>query len=122
MEDMNFPPASYNLTHDKRKVMCGSLQEIRVPSRFSSNIRKLVSIKDLSLYGYNYHDCHVLLTVFVHIAITAVYMKMVITQLCYFFNKISQKLVDEDELQISKNLLGRLRNSSRCASLQDFLI
>ena len=38
-------------------------------SRFSSNIRKLVSMKDLSLCGYNYHDCHVLLMVFLPIAI-----------------------------------------------------
>jgi hypothetical protein len=43
-----------------------------------------------------------LLTVFLPIAIKAikpVYVKMVITRLCYFFNKIFQKVIDEDELQ-----------------------
>ena len=63
------PPASYNLTHDEKKAMCESLRGVRVPSHFSSNIKKLVSMKDLSLCGYNYHDCHVLLTVFLPIAI-----------------------------------------------------
>jgi hypothetical protein len=66
------PLASYNLTHDEKKAMCESLQGTRVPSRFSSNIRKLVSMKDLSLCGYNYHDCHVLLTVFLPITIRAI--------------------------------------------------
>ena len=86
------PPASYNLTRDEKKAMCESLRGIRVPSRFTSNIRKLVSVKDLSLYGYNCHDSHVLLMVFLLIVIRSikpVYVKMVITQLCYFFNRIS---------------------------------
>jgi hypothetical protein len=43
-----------------------------------------------------------LLIVFLPIAIRVikpVYVKMVITRLCYFFNRISQKVIDEDELQ-----------------------
>ena len=89
--------------------MCESLRGIQVPSRFTSNIRKLVSMKDLSLCVYNCHDCHVLLTVFLPIAIRAikpVYVKMVITRLCYFFNRISQKVIDEDELQDLKEFIA----------------
>ena len=59
-------------------------------------------MKDLSLCGNNYHDYHVLLTVFLPIAIRAIkpiYVKMVLTRLCYFFNRISQKVIDEDVLQ-----------------------
>jgi hypothetical protein len=41
--------ASYNLTQDEKKKMCENLRRVRVPSRFSSNIRKLVSIKHFSL-------------------------------------------------------------------------
>jgi hypothetical protein len=66
-------------------------------------------MKDLSLCGYNYHDCHVLLTEFLPIAIRAikpVYVKMVITQLCYFFKKISQKVIYEDELQDLQEFIG----------------
>uniref|UniRef100_K3ZN46 Uncharacterized protein n=1 Tax=Setaria italica TaxID=4555 RepID=K3ZN46_SETIT len=78
------PPASYNLTLDEKKAMCQSLRGIGIPSQFSSNIRKLVSMKYLSLSGYNYHDCHVMLMLFLPIAIRAikhVYVKMVITLL-----------------------------------------
>jgi hypothetical protein len=95
------PPASYNITRDEKKAMCESLREIRVPSHFMSNIRKLVLMKDRSLCGYNCHDSHVLLMVFLPIAIRAikpVHVKMVITRLCYFFNRISQKVIDKDEL------------------------
>ena len=104
------PPASYNLTRDEKKAMCESLRGIRVPSRFTSNIRKLVSIKDFSLCGYNCHDCHVLLTLFLPIAIRAikpVHVRMVITRLCYFFNRISQKVIDEDELQDLKEFIAK---------------
>ena len=109
MADMNSPPASYNLTRDEKKAMCESLRGIRVPSRFTSNIRKLVLMKDLSLCGYNCHDCHVLLTVLLPVAIRAikpVYVKMVITRLCYLFNRISQKVIDEDELQDLKEFIA----------------
>jgi hypothetical protein len=104
------PPASYNLTCDEKKAMCESLRGIKVPSRFTSNIRKLVSMKDLSLCGYNCHDCHVLLTLFLPIAIRAimpVYVRMVITWLCYFFNRISQKVIDKDELQNLKEFIRK---------------
>jgi hypothetical protein len=103
------PPASYNLTRDEKKAMCDSLRGIRVPSRFTSNIRKLVLMKYLSLCGYNCHDSHLLLTVFLLIAIRAikpVYVNMVITRLCYFFNRISQKVLDEDELQDLQEFIG----------------
>ncbi len=72
--------------------MCKCLRGARVPTGFSSNIKRLVSMKDLSLSGYNSHDCHVMLTVFLAIAIRAIErvdVKMVITKLCYFFNAIS---------------------------------
>ena len=103
------PLASCNLTRDQKKALCQSLRGIIVPSRFTSNIRKLVSMKDLSLCGYNCHDCHVLLTLFLPIAIRAikpVYVKMVITRLCYFFIRISQKVIDEVELQELKEFIG----------------
>ena len=109
MGDSNSPPASYNLTRDEKKAMCESLRGIRVPTRFTSNIKKLVSMKDLTLCGYNCHDCHVWLMLFLPIAIRAiklVYVKMVITRLCYFFNRISQKVINKDELHNLKEFIG----------------
>jgi hypothetical protein len=60
-----------------------------------------VSVKDLTITNYNSHDCHVMLTTFLPIAIRAInpmLLKMEITWLCYFFNRISQKVIDRDEL------------------------
>jgi len=93
--------ASYNLNLEEKHAICVWLKTLKVPSRFCSNIWSLVSMKDLTLTNYNSHDCHVMLTTFLPIAIRAiklVFVKMAITRLCYFFNKISQKVIDRDEL------------------------
>jgi hypothetical protein len=55
----------------------------------------------MTLTGCNSHDCHVMITIFLVIAIRAVkpvFLKMVITRMCYFFNVISQEVVDCVEL------------------------
>jgi hypothetical protein len=86
------PPASYALTAEEKKTLCQCLHGTRVPTSFSSNISKLVSKNDLSMYNYNSHDCHVMMMVFLTIAIRAikpVHIKVTITRLCYFFNTIS---------------------------------
>jgi hypothetical protein len=92
---------SYNLTRDERRVVCQWLRNVKVPTGFSSNIKSLVSMKDLIITSFNAHDCHVMLTVFLPIVIRAIhleYIKMVITRLGYFFNFITQKVIDEAEL------------------------
>jgi hypothetical protein len=58
-------------------------------------------MKDLMVTNYNSHDCHVMLTTFLPISIRAInplFLKMTITRSCYFFNRISQKVIDCDEL------------------------
>ena len=57
-------------------------------------------MKDLSISGYNAHDCHMMLTVFLAVAIRAinqVFVRMV-TRMVYFFSNISQKDIRKDEL------------------------
>ena len=95
------PLASYNLTQDERLAMCKCLRGLKVPTGFSSNIRSLVLLKDMTLTGCNSPDCHVMITIFLPIVIRTikqVCLKMVITRMCYFFNMISQKVVDCVEL------------------------
>jgi len=58
-------------------------------------------MKDLTLTSFNAHDCHAMLTVFLPIVIKAIepeYVNMVITRLGYFFNFITQKVINEAEL------------------------
>jgi hypothetical protein len=93
--------ASYNLNVDEKHAMCVWLKNLRVPFRFCSSIQSIVSMKDLMVTNYNSHDCHVMLTTFLPIAIRAInplFLNMTITQLCYFFNRISQKVIDRDKL------------------------
>jgi hypothetical protein len=58
-------------------------------------------MNDLVMYGYNFHDCHVMMMVFLAIAIRVikpVHVKVIITRLCYFFNTVSQKVIGRKEL------------------------
>jgi hypothetical protein len=95
------PPASYTLTVEEKKTFCQCLRGVRVPTDFSSNISKLVSMNDLSMYGYNSYDCHMMMIVFLTIAIRVikpVHVKIIVTHLCYFFNTVPQKVIDCKEL------------------------
>ncbi len=66
---IEIPPACYSVTPEEKKTLCRFLHSVKVPTGFSSNIRKLVSLKDLTISGYNVRDCHKMLTVFLLIAI-----------------------------------------------------
>jgi hypothetical protein len=58
-------------------------------------------MSELNMSGYNTHDCHTMMSLFLAIAIKAVnhpYLKMVITRMCHFFNAISKKVIDISEL------------------------
>ena len=75
----NLLGASYYLMKEEKWVVCQCLTSVKMPTGFSSNIKSLVSMKDLSLINYNSHDYHVMLTVFVPIVIRAIgqeYVKM----------------------------------------------
>ena len=100
-EKVDLPGVSYNLKRDEKKAVCQWLRAVKVLTGFSSNIKSLVSMKDLTLTSFNAHDCDVMLMVFLPIVIRAIgveYVKMVITRMSYFFNCITWKVIDEAEL------------------------
>ena len=93
--------ACFNLTPDEKRAICTFLRGVKVPTRFSANVKKLVSMKDLSITHCKAHDCHVTLIVFLPITIKAIkleFLKIAITRMCYFFSKISQKMIGKEEL------------------------
>src|SRR5437016_12752083 len=58
-------------------------------------------MKDLKLVGMKSHDCHVMMTQMLPIAIRCIkpdYVKFAVTRLCHFFNAIAQKVIDPTEL------------------------
>jgi len=103
--------ATYNLTIDEKRVVCQWLRAVKVPTGFSLNIKSLVSMKDHTLTSFNAHYCHIMLMVFLPIVIRAIgleYVKMVITWLSYYFNWITQKVIDEAELPGMKQFIAEM--------------
>jgi hypothetical protein len=104
------PPASYSLTIEEEKALCQCLHRVWVPTGFSSNISKLVSVKDLSMFDYNSHDCHMMMMVFLTITIRVIKLmciKVLTIRLCYFFNTVSQKVIGRKELNNLKSIHDR---------------
>ncbi|GJR29561.1 uncharacterized protein Tco_1105793 [Tanacetum coccineum] len=95
------PPASYTMSKIEKTKFCQCLHGIKVPSGYSANINKLVSMKDLKLSGMKSHDCHVLMTQMIPIAIRGIlpnHIRHAITKLCLFFNMIHSKVIDPEVL------------------------
>lgn len=95
------PPACYTLSKKEKTIVCECLRGIKVPHGYSSNMKNLVSMKDLRLNGLKSHDNHVLMQHFFPISIRSVLPKEVriaVTRLCFFFNAIYSKVIDLDTL------------------------
>jgi hypothetical protein len=55
----NLPIAATTLSKAERKEFCQFLHDLNVPSGYSSNFKRLVSVKDMKIMKS--HDCHVLM-------------------------------------------------------------
>lgn len=85
----------------KRKLYGNSLSGMKVPVGYSSNVKILVSMKDLKLVGLKSHDYHTFMQQLLSVAIRGVLPKHVrdtITRLCLFFNGLYSKIVDVSKL------------------------
>ena len=91
------PPAKHTLSRAEKRKLCEWLASIKVPDGYSSNFKKLVSVKDLKLIGMKTHDCHVLMQQILPLALRGILTKDVrfaISKLCSFFNSICTKVID----------------------------
>jgi hypothetical protein len=76
---------------------------LKVPSGYSSNFKRLVSVKDIKMISnlMKSHDCNVLMTALLPVALRGIKIELVhdaVTSLCLFFNAIEQKVIDEKKL------------------------
>ncbi|XP_073526184.1 uncharacterized protein [Phyllobates terribilis] len=95
------PPTCYTMSRKEKKVFCECLHGIKVPSGYLSNVKRLVSLSDIRLIGMKSHDCHVLINVFLPIALRGIlpkHLRHVITKLCVFFSSICAKVIDPEIL------------------------
>ena len=95
------PAAPFSMSRAEKTKMLTSLLCMKVTDGHSSNIKNLVSMADLKLYGMKSHDCHILMQQLLPVAIRSVLPKHVrvsIMRLCFFFNALCTKVVDVSKL------------------------
>ncbi|KAK7308273.1 hypothetical protein VNO77_41875 [Canavalia gladiata] len=95
------PPAAHTLSKQEKITFCKFLDEVKVPEGYSSNIRNLISVKDLKLKGLKSHDYHVLMEHLLPVGIRSILPPKVrgsITKLCFFFRMICSKVLDPARL------------------------
>jgi hypothetical protein len=66
--------AATTLSKTERKEFCEFLHGLKVPSGYSSNFKRLVSVKDMKM-NFNLmksHDCHVLMTALLPVALRGI--------------------------------------------------
>jgi hypothetical protein len=97
------PVASWTLDNNEKRKICSFFHELKVPTGYSSNIRRLVNMKELkfNMSCMKAHDCHVIMTQLLPVALRGVLPMKVrdpIIKLCSFFNAISHKVIDPNTL------------------------
>ena len=73
------------------------LNSIKVPLGYSSNIKRLPNMKEKKFAHAKSHDCHVLMTQLLPVALRGILppnVRATIIKLCAFLNAISQKAID----------------------------
>jgi hypothetical protein len=89
------------LSRKRREIFFEVLFSIKVPTGFSSNIKEIVNMKDKIFQNLKSHDCHVLMTQLLLVALRGILPKNVrlaIVKVCAFLNAISQKVIDRESL------------------------
>jgi hypothetical protein len=97
------PTSCITLSKHEKKEFCGFLKNVKVPSDYSMNVSKLISLTDLKVVAdVKSHDYHILLTQMIVVGIQNILLVNVrdaIMNFCFFFNAISQKVLSEEALE-----------------------
>nr|CAH66060.1 OSIGBa0091B08.1 [Oryza sativa] len=89
----------------QKESMFECLESIKVPSGYSTNIKRIISTKENKFTNLKSHDCHMLMTQLLPVIIRGILpdnVRAKITKLC-FMNGISQKVIDPDRLEALQN-------------------
>nr|AAM08512.1 Putative transposase [Oryza sativa Japonica Group] len=99
-------PASYTLSKAEKESLFQCFESIKVPSVYSTNIKRIISTKEKKFTNLKSHDCHVLMTQLLPVIIRGILpdnVRATITKLCSFMNAISQRVIDPDRLEALQN-------------------
>ena len=65
------------MSKEEKRKFFQCLHDIKVPTSYSANIKRLVSMKSCKLFGMKSYDCHVLMTHMIPIVIRGLLPKEV---------------------------------------------
>ena len=108
------PVASWSLQTKEKERLLRFFHELKVPTGYSSNIRRITKMKDLK-FNMSYlkaHDWHAIMMQLLPVGIRGVIPVKVwepIIKFCSFFKVISHKVIDPMELKkLQDNLIHTL--------------
>ena len=99
-------PASYTLSNEEKEIMFECLSSIKVPSGFSSNIKRIINVPEKKFVNLKSHDCHVIMTQLLPVALRGIlppHVRLATVKLCAFLNAISQKAINPLDLATLQN-------------------
>ena len=94
-------PACYTFSKEEKQSIFDCLNSIKVPSDYSSNIKRLLNLKEKKFAHIKSHDCHMLMKQLILVALRGILpanVRATIIKLCEFLNAISQKAIDPSSL------------------------
>jgi hypothetical protein len=65
-------PGSYTLSKEEKDIMFDFLNSTKVPSSYLSNIKGIINMKDKKFKNLKAHDCHMLMTQLLPVALRSV--------------------------------------------------
>jgi hypothetical protein len=103
VKGMELPTSCITLSMNEKKEFYGFLKNVKVPSGYSTNASRIISLPELKIApGVKSHDYHVLLTQMIAVRIQnilPVNNREGIMNFCFFFNAIGQKVLSEEALE-----------------------
>ena len=96
----DLPVSATTMSKKEKKKLCKFLQSVKFHSGYGSNFARLVNMQELKLNFamMKSHDCHVLMTSLLPVAIRnvlSVKVRETVMSLCFFFNAIEQKVIND---------------------------
>ncbi|XP_066347640.1 uncharacterized protein [Miscanthus floridulus] len=103
------PLSTINLTQEEKQELWDFFHSVKLPSRYATNIRKLMPTRENKMLPMKAHDCDVMLTTMLVVGIRNILpekTQMAIMSIFSFFNAISHKVIDEQSLEdLEKNMI-----------------
>lgn len=101
------PPASFTLTKREKNILCGVLQNVKMPDGYASNISRCVRMNENKVVNLKSHDCHILIQYLLPVALKSCSPSKevisIVIEVASFFRSICSKVIDSKNLDKIQN-------------------